>query len=342
MRKSNPTEQGRPRHVVYLLVGLLNLTLLGAALTRADEAPPGTLPPEVERLVGWLPEDTETLYVARSVSLDEKQVDVNKPSWSDLGRLLVGDGTLNAPAFAPIKKLRLSLVVEGGRHYEIVSSFGSLRSESCAIFQLEKPLAEEGQPFVAGLRKSAQSIRELVGREVFVFPSTIVKEPWIRQKPWEGSYYVLLDPSTLLIATSDRYLEETLKRVNSKAKGRALPRSLREWKWVNLAAPVWILRHFPRVGSDHATIGTTASFTDVEFEVTYIPGEGKVLDMNRVERQWFDSKTTLGQRRKFPLVRHPDGTIQLSTKTSPEFEADASVWLWQISRLLALDLFHYR
>jgi len=342
MRKSNSTEQGRPRRAVYLLVGLLNLALLGAAFTRADETPPGTLPPEVERLVGWLPEDTETLYVARSVSLDEKQIDVENPKWSDLGRLLVGDGTLDAPAFAPIKKLRLSLVVEGSRHYEIVSSFGSLRSESCAIFQLEKPLAEEGQPFVAGLRKSAQSIRELVGREVFVFPSTIVKEPWIRQKPWEGSYYVLLDPSTLLIATSDHYLEETLKRVNSKVKGRALPRNLREWKWVNLAAPVWILRHFPRAGSDQTTIGTTASFTDVGFEVTYIPGEGKVLDMNRVERQWFDSKTTPEQRRKFPLIRQSDGTIQFSTRAPLDQKSDPLIWLWQTCRLRALDLFHYR
>ena len=103
-------------------------------------------------------------------------------------------------------------------------------------------------------------MRTLVGREVFVFPSTTVMESGFIQTKWQGTYYVLLKPNTVLCASSDRYLESVLRRVDEAPQARALPDNLPEWKQVNFDAPAWMLRHVPKAQEKVHAVGATASF----------------------------------------------------------------------------------
>ncbi len=84
---------------------LFSLSLLGSIphLSLAADDQPKVLPPHVERVLRWLPEDTETLIVARSVTLLHPGPDV-ADSWEDFGAYLatcaldlVADGKLSKP-----------------------------------------------------------------------------------------------------------------------------------------------------------------------------------------------------------------------------------------------------
>ena len=197
--------------------------LAGPPGSRADDKPPpGVLPAEVERLVRWLPEDTETLIVARSIPFPAAPPGGN-PSppggwdeppggWAGLGVSIATAG-LDAERCPPLRPLvgrRVARVVRGAKNYDTVTKFGGLRSEGCTVVVFDAPLPDEGRAAVAGFRLGAQETRTVAGREVFGLPSTIEKGRFIDGAPWEGTFLVLLAPDTLLVASSDRYLDAVL------------------------------------------------------------------------------------------------------------------------------------
>jgi hypothetical protein len=266
----------------------------------------------------------------------------DKLRWSDIGREQALEGIDPTKHLKPVQGCGLKLVVRGSRHYELVSSFGSLRAEDCAILQSG---TDQGFPVVAlkdELRRSAAATRMLAGRDVFVFPSTIVTEPWVRRAPWEGVYFVVLDAKTLLFATSDRYLREVLERIDSAPTTRALPARLPEWGHVDVTTSCWMLRHFPSAGKNWGTVGTTTRWTDDRFEVVYVAGSASTPDLDQIERFWFPDEPTPEQRRKFRLERRPDGAVALATTAPPDIAADLLIWGFQTCRLKALELFGTR
>ena len=103
------------------------------ALTATDEAK--GLSPQVARHLRWLPEDTETLIVARSVTLPGRLPD--KPqdaNWLDFG-LALGTGDLDlvdgGKYAKPLRGRKIACIVSGAKNFGGVSSFGSSRSERC-------------------------------------------------------------------------------------------------------------------------------------------------------------------------------------------------------------------
>src|SRR5260370_16841004 len=64
------------------------------------------------------------------------------------------------------------------------------------------------------LFRSSKEVRKMAGREVFVFPSTVVGEPWTKHQPWEGTFLVLLRPDTLLCARSEEHTSELQSHLN--------------------------------------------------------------------------------------------------------------------------------
>jgi hypothetical protein len=77
-------------------------------------------------------------------------------------------------------------VAHGARNFESVSSFGSLRSESCTIIVIESDLGGAAGEWTDGLRWEAKTTRTMVGREVFVYHSPTVMEPWEHETRWQG------------------------------------------------------------------------------------------------------------------------------------------------------------
>jgi hypothetical protein len=254
-----------------LLMGLAAACVTANALLAGDE-PKKTLPPSVARVLQWLPEDTETLFVARSVELPD-QDRLLRPDWESIavglacGELLIPpvreyegfelrlipsandvseiptgckaqviiaaiDRVLHFRVFddegkqiadlaetrlpqharvvedlktqlaifwpphrlesgevrsvniavaaivgeaqlKPLRDRKIQCVVSGARNFEGVSKMGSLRSENCSMIVFERDLGDASAEWTASLRKGAQSVRRLAGREVFVFPSGV-------------------------------------------------------------------------------------------------------------------------------------------------------------------------
>ncbi len=175
----------------------------------AKDDPTKELPPRIARILQWLPEDSETLFVARGVTLPEPNPNaLQKLKWQDFGVILATDAlTLvdDGKYLKPCQR-KIECIVSGARNFDGVSKFGSLRSESCAIIVFETDLGEATKGWTESLRKGAQEIRTLVGNEVFVFPSTTVMDRYSKLTEWQGTYLVLLKPNTVLCASSDRVI----------------------------------------------------------------------------------------------------------------------------------------
>jgi hypothetical protein len=123
---------------------------------------------------------------------------------------------------------KVVLALRGARNLDIVSSFGSLRSEGCAVIVFENNLDDIAKGWLGTVRDGSKEVRRIGNRDVFVFPSTTVMEPWFEQKPWQGTFIVVVQPNTLLCATSDRYLKDVLGRLDAKSVGRAPTHDLPE------------------------------------------------------------------------------------------------------------------
>lgn len=322
-----------------LIYSLVLLAPSGSILW-ADDTPLKGPPADVERLVKWLPENTETLVVTRSTVLTKPDPMWLK-QWSDVGRIGVTD-SLSLAERGPLASIlghRVELAVRGARNFDGVTSFGGLRSEGCAIFILATDLDAGGQALAKNLRKQADSIRSVTGRDVYVFPSAISKEPWTKPTAWEGAFFVVLDPKTLLYATSDRYLAEVLGRIDHPSDHRALPDGLPEWKHVNFTAPSWIVRHYPREDPITHAIGMTAAGDEDQLQVIYIPRAGTEAAPDQIRHQWtFGQDLTSERRATFRIERRMDGTAVFATTGKPEFGKDTLIWPIQLYNLQAMDV----
>lgn len=257
----------------HLLSGMLFCA--ASEIACGDDRP--LLPPEIQRTLAWLPEDTETLIAAQSFLIPSEKERDEAMAISDsldldlknMIQIMVFDGLLGMDGDQLLESLagrKVTLALNGARNFDLVSKFGSTRSESCGIVIFEKALEAA---WLEKLKAKSKEVRRIKQRDILVFPSTTVKDSVIAKVPWEGRFIVLLQPNTLLFATSDRFLETVLSRVDTKAATRALPDHLPEWKHLDPRAPYWMLRHIP--GDESNATGLTLSEKKDGFQVVYLP-----------------------------------------------------------------------
>ncbi len=291
-------------------LALLCTTPQGAA---AGDGPPRRLHPRVERVLRWLPEDTETVFVARSVTLTELNPDPT-PSWQDIGVSLASSDLHLVDDGRYAKRLlgrKVDCIVSGARNFEGVSKSGP-RSECCSIIIFDAALGDAAREWTEDLRQGAKAVRTIAGREVFVFPSPASKGAYVEAKEWQGAYFVYLRPDTVLCASSDRYLETVLRRSEEAPGGRALPDDLPEWGHVDFDAPVWMLRHIPKVGKRGRTIGLTAAFVGRSARVVFVPKVGSAFDRDYFRAIWLPEGgfgDELADRVR--IERRQDGTVEV-------------------------------
>ncbi len=109
----------------------------------------------------------------------------------------------------------------------------------------------------------------------------------VKETPWQGTYFVLLKPNTLLCASSDRYLESVLRRMDDTPGTRALPDNLPEWKHIDFDSSVWMLRHLPKSGQKtHTSEGLTATYSRQGVRVVYAPKIGSDQNLKWIEGSW--------------------------------------------------------
>jgi hypothetical protein len=270
---------------------------------RADEPQPGVLSPLVRRALSMLPEDTETVVAAQSFAIPEDFQSDEPRDRESLSTLmpLTALSPLDDPELAklvgPLLGKKISLALRGGRNHEWVSAtLPAFRTEGCTIVIFESDLGDAGADWEKIARQRAAETRKIASRDVFVYPPLRA----MRQKRashWPGKlgvYLLLLDPKTLLCATSDKFLEEVLRREEKPQPGRALPDSIPEWKHVDLGAKWWGMRHLPQsrdreppLDREPVIAGVTWTMEEKRFRAVFIPVAGaKQSAVRFVERLW--------------------------------------------------------
>lgn len=216
------------------------LTLLAAPgllpnETRADPPPP----PLWEQLLGWLPEDTETVIVAQGpFELPKRATDELKfheaiQSWAAGLVLDLGDGML----YKSLLGQKVLCAVEGSRRFTAPRGLGVMPYQGCDILQFGPEANGALQKAFRACQERAEKKIELAGEQVAVFTKKHEDDVW--------SYFVSRPrPGVLICATDQQYLKETLSRIGQKPERRAIPADLPEWKHVDVKARVWAVRHY--------------------------------------------------------------------------------------------------
>lgn len=182
--------------------------------------------PSVEDVIRWLPENTETLMVARKAGwLGEAEGEL---SGADEARQLLAIG-MGGPETGKAR-LDYEFVVNGSRAFKRPKSLGLATYEGCKIIGLKPAEFKRVQAiFKAGGKKISVD-----GREGYEFSRMMEQDKW--------TFQVVFVDGVMLCATHDGYLKEVLKRRGGKQAGRALPDSLPQWKFIDQKAPFWVVR----------------------------------------------------------------------------------------------------
>jgi hypothetical protein len=232
---------------------LLAIVILAIPTATTPSAPTPS-PPEAARwdqILEWLPEDTETLIVAPRPFVIPKR----EPDSKALTEQLTASELLPIFTVLPFSEdngmldkelagLKCLCIVEGSRCFTPPGQFGLMPYQGAHILQFDPASADAvRKAFQACLKKADKEI-ELLSQAVAVFTRQQERDKW--------TYYVAQPrPGVLICATHKGYLEETLKRIGSKPKKRALPADLPEWKHVDLKARVWAIRHYRVESADN-------------------------------------------------------------------------------------------
>jgi hypothetical protein len=162
-----------------------------------------------------------------------------------------------------LKKLEgqtVAFALQGARRFRSGmggTGLGLLPYDGCHIVVFERDLGPAGDELMKSLKAKAANVKELVAQSVVVL-----------ETKWEGVqwrfFFTRPKPNILLVATDQPYLEEVLKRMRSKAKDRALPDNLPEWKHVDKKARFWAIRHLDKANALNDVTQTSLSFLDDE------------------------------------------------------------------------------
>ena len=208
----------------------------------------------LQEVLSWLPEDTETISVARGPfvlktktaksTADEEENENRAVSDRELGEPFEGlplslfgfkDGLL----LPHLKGKRIFLAIEGSRHFRPPADLGEMPYEGCAIASLVDGLDTDMATFVRQNRKSISKVDQIEGQVVAVFQEKLENDTWT-------AFVAFPNKNILAVATNRDYLREVLARLQGKKGNRALRNDLPEWKYVNTDVQFWGPRHFDR------------------------------------------------------------------------------------------------
>jgi hypothetical protein len=218
--------------MLRVLTTCLLVLMSGVAGTRAQPRQPA-IPADVEELLWWLPLDTETIQVTQTPAKPRG------PLFADVqpDEIVAEDLSYADILTQHLEGTRIKATLEGSRHFRPPAALGEMPYEGAALVRFETPLGERGPRLMADLRKRARKVDQFDGLEIVEFSDTVESDVLT-------SSIAIPGPDLLVIATNRAYLEELLRRRKTRAQARALPGDLPEWRWVDVTAPFWALRHY--------------------------------------------------------------------------------------------------
>jgi hypothetical protein len=237
----------------------LSANLRDAVQNRRDQSFAAENAKLVDEVLGWLPDDTETLIVAQQPfvltagegrqrevanALDTARsyvtmlLDVIEDG--NLGKILTGK--IIRTGILAARKFEDHPPGEGG-----VGSLGLIAYEGCALYAFAQQSLE---PFLP-----EQPQDKILGHPVWVSQGTQHEQAVGAKAPLDTYLTVQPRPGLIVVCNNRSFLTEILDRMPSPQHAtRALPETLPEWRQVDRSAPLWAIRHF---GQDRADVDPT-------------------------------------------------------------------------------------
>jgi hypothetical protein len=212
----------------------------------------------VDRVLSWLPADTETVIVARGpFPMPPERKDDDADDENNRNHLISGEevvqrvrllamGTALFPKDVSEKLLvgqEVALAVDASRHFRPPPGLGGMLFEGAEITVFTQDISARFDQFRKGPENLAATRETIEGRDVEVFTERGEEDNWT-------IFVTLAKPDTLVFSTNRDYLREVLARVDGAKGRRALPEELPEWKYVNLSSACWGLRHYDKSQSE--------------------------------------------------------------------------------------------
>ena len=211
---------------------------------------------DVQRILSWLPADTETVFVANgpfsfpdleppeqpspftSASAEELKVDFEAEP-------LALAGFRNGVLAKRLIDQKVQIALEGSRHYRVPSGLGEALYEACSIMIFTRDVSDRTGAFLKESLASDHPPEKIEGQNVTVFQEQLESDTWT----------ILLSfpkPDIVLACSGRDYLREVLARMRGGEgtpgahRDVALPDSLPEWKYVDARSRFWAIRHFDK------------------------------------------------------------------------------------------------
>jgi len=215
---------------------------------------------DFQRVLSWLPADTETLLVANGpfwmsnfqVAENYKNYEVSNQELEKHfeGLTLALFNSKNYVLEKHVEGKKVLLGVEGSRHFRTPAGLGELPYEGCAVAIFADDLRSRRDAFMKDAALIALRMEEIEGQKVVVFQEQSESDIWT-------SFVAFPQNNVVLVATNRDFLQEMLVRMRGVGSGRAFPETLPEWQYANTRAQFWGLRHFDR---RQASVDPTSPF----------------------------------------------------------------------------------
>lgn len=247
-------------------------------------------PAALSKALSWLPADTETLIVANGpFSIPQPKTETDESRTRVLPKKEINEMFEALPTALVglpeglIQKLngrKAAFAMEGARHFRSPSGLGEMPYEGCDIVVFVADVVSLGEAFMKDSKNVATKFEEIDGQTVAVFHKKLEEEVWT-------TLVAFPKPNVLVVATSRDYLREVLGRISGAIGLRALPHKLPEWKYINIHAHCWGLRHYDKRQANldpSSPIGgeKSANFPDdkavgLVFDSDAAPGRGTTI-----------------------------------------------------------------
>jgi hypothetical protein len=303
-----------------IMTVLLILTLCAESSAAIDQSVPSSV---LESIFWWLPENTETLIVANGpftiIDPDTNESNDLKHSLeqASYGPLsIIQQGKL----LKPILGQTVLLSVEGSRKFHPPADLGSMQYEGCHVLIFGQDFAAVRASFIKSLETQAKEVQKIAGYQVMMFEQELESDGWT-------VFIVSPKPDVVLYATDQGFLTEVLNRMESKARNRALPESLPEWKQVDTTAQFWAVRHYDKENAlrdttsplsgrqaaanvpDKQAIGITLTYNSNgknEARINYLSGNTEATRI--AEKYWHPGSYKLDAK----IIKSEPGVVEIA------------------------------
>ena len=254
----------------------------------------------LQQMLSWFPADTETVTaVTGPILLPELQQDSSGILSMAKSEHEVRDKFMRFPLLLLLdlgKNLKdepIVAAIEGSRDFLPPTGLGVMKSQGALIAVFAGDVTDRANSYLKDSAGKIVRTEQIEGHQVAVFQGKSEEDLWT-------TYVAFPKPNIVVGASNEDYLREVLARIDGKQGERALPDTLSEWRYVNIHAQFWAVRHYQKPGAqtdptspfrhcpgatpDDQAVGLTFSFDPNKSKtatVTYLSGDENSLQSFR-------------------------------------------------------------